>query len=280
MNVSKILAWIRFPRLPIEYYNTQALMKLGNLVGRAMYVDKTMLNASRVKYARVSVEIDLSKPLPAKFRLRRRIYKIEYEGLHNICFECGVYGHGKEQYNKKAEDNYDGKENNTTTDSAIKAIQTSRLEVFKEFGPWMSARKKGRRQPQPQVKQKKEVPVPTGTNPKSKMTGPSIKPSIGNVKSKDVSEGNSYTSGCFDVLKPRESEIGSGSGVENSDKHSEAHLTLDCIAPKLEPSLEASNSKNNYWPLSLRPQSNPNKLKVPTLKTSNFSSFASWPDDK
>lgn len=41
-------------------------------------------SASRGKYARVSLEIVLTKSLLAKFRLKNRIYRIEYEGLHNV----------------------------------------------------------------------------------------------------------------------------------------------------------------------------------------------------
>lgn len=79
-NVSTITAWIRFPGLPIEYYNNQALMKLGALVGKALFVDNTTLNASRGKYARVCVELDLRQSLLAKYRLKNRVYRIEYEG--------------------------------------------------------------------------------------------------------------------------------------------------------------------------------------------------------
>lgn len=96
VKVSKITAWVRFPGIPIEYYNVSALTKLGNLVGKALYVDKTTMNVSRGKYARACVEVDLSKPLLSKFPLKHRIYKIEYEGLHNICFSCGIYGHNQD----------------------------------------------------------------------------------------------------------------------------------------------------------------------------------------
>lgn len=45
-NVSNITAWIRFPVVPIEYYNPQALMKLGPLVSKALFVDRTTIQAS------------------------------------------------------------------------------------------------------------------------------------------------------------------------------------------------------------------------------------------
>lgn len=66
-HVSKVLAWVRFPCIPIEYYNGSMLLKLGNLVGKALYADNTSLTANMGKFAQVCVDIDLSKPLLAKF---------------------------------------------------------------------------------------------------------------------------------------------------------------------------------------------------------------------
>ncbi|QHO03191.1 uncharacterized protein DS421_13g430210 [Arachis hypogaea] len=45
------------------------------------------------KFARLCVELDLSKPLHSKYLVNRRNYHIEYEGLHMICFTCGKFGH-------------------------------------------------------------------------------------------------------------------------------------------------------------------------------------------
>ena len=44
------------------------------------------------------MEIDLLKPLVAKFKMRRRVKRLEYEGLHLIYFDCGLYGHSRESY--------------------------------------------------------------------------------------------------------------------------------------------------------------------------------------
>ncbi|CAN1177308.1 hypothetical protein LINPERHAP2_LOCUS33030 [Linum perenne] len=39
------------------------------------------------------LEIYLHKLLISKYRLHRRVRRIEYEGLHEICFRCGRYDH-------------------------------------------------------------------------------------------------------------------------------------------------------------------------------------------
>ena len=36
------------------------------------------------------------KPLVTKFKLRRKVKKLEYEGFHHVYFDCGLYGHRKE----------------------------------------------------------------------------------------------------------------------------------------------------------------------------------------
>jgi hypothetical protein len=56
-------------------------------------VDKTTLYQERGKYARLCVEVDLTKPLLAMFTIKGRHYKVEYEGLHFLCLNCGIFGH-------------------------------------------------------------------------------------------------------------------------------------------------------------------------------------------
>ncbi|XP_021757939.1 uncharacterized protein LOC110722976 [Chenopodium quinoa] len=56
-------------------------------------VDKTTAQAERGQFTRVSVEIDLSKPLLSKFRLKGNIWRVQYEGIRMVCFNCGKLGH-------------------------------------------------------------------------------------------------------------------------------------------------------------------------------------------
>lgn len=37
--------------------------------------------------------IDLGKPLLANYRMREKEWQIQYEGLHDLRFTCGKYGH-------------------------------------------------------------------------------------------------------------------------------------------------------------------------------------------
>ncbi|KAJ4850622.1 hypothetical protein Tsubulata_022190 [Turnera subulata] len=46
----------------------------------------------------VCMEVDLTKPLFSKFRLRHKIWRIVYEDLSTVCFMCGCYGHSVDNY--------------------------------------------------------------------------------------------------------------------------------------------------------------------------------------
>ena len=92
-TISNLLVWVRIPSLPLEYFEEVFLMKLGAKIGRLIRVDEATSVVSRGRSARLYVELDLSKPLLSKFMLRRRIRRIEYEGMHMVCFGCGLFGH-------------------------------------------------------------------------------------------------------------------------------------------------------------------------------------------
>ncbi|KAL0313677.1 UNVERIFIED_CONTAM: hypothetical protein Scaly_2911500 [Sesamum calycinum] len=68
---------------------------------RAVKVDETTMAASRGRYARVCVEVDLTKPLVSMITLLGFAQAVEYEGLHQICFDCGKYGQKKISAQKK-----------------------------------------------------------------------------------------------------------------------------------------------------------------------------------
>lgn len=85
--------WVRFPVLPVECYSARWLKQAGNHIGRTVKVDFATLLASRGQFARVCVEVDLDKPLMAGYVMRWDYYRLQYEGLHDLCFGCGRYGH-------------------------------------------------------------------------------------------------------------------------------------------------------------------------------------------
>lgn len=92
-KIDSLLVWVCFPILPVEYFNENWLVCAGNKIGRTVKVDRTTLSASRCKFARVCVEVDLQKLLKSGYELRGRLWLVQYEGLHELCFACGRYDH-------------------------------------------------------------------------------------------------------------------------------------------------------------------------------------------
>lgn len=92
-TVRRIAVWLRIPELPLELYNDKFLWRLGSTIGCMLKIDHLTSIHSRGKFARICVEVDLSKKLVPKVMVRGELLNVEYEGLHAICFSCGMYGH-------------------------------------------------------------------------------------------------------------------------------------------------------------------------------------------
>lgn len=88
-TISHIDQWIRIPRLPWEYWTLDTLTELLKIVGRVIRVDQNTLLRLKGKFARVCVNLDISKPLPGSLLVSAhgRFLKVPliYEGLHEVC---------------------------------------------------------------------------------------------------------------------------------------------------------------------------------------------------
>ncbi|CAN1193024.1 hypothetical protein LINPERHAP2_LOCUS41831 [Linum perenne] len=88
-QVNPTRVWVRLPGLPLENFDVGILTLVGNRIVKTVRVDSIILFGTRGNYARLCVEVDLQQPLISKYRLHRRVRRIEYEGLHEIYFHCG-----------------------------------------------------------------------------------------------------------------------------------------------------------------------------------------------
>lgn len=129
---------------------------------------------SRGKFARICVELDLQRELVPSFTVFGREFKLEYEGLHLICFGCGKYGHRKEACTDVVHQNHPENSHNTDPPASSPAMNVGAVSATKTqaeirvrvnennatsstqaqpsedsrdpcFGPWMIAKKQGRR---------------------------------------------------------------------------------------------------------------------------------------
>ncbi|CAN1135057.1 hypothetical protein LINPERHAP2_LOCUS8635 [Linum perenne] len=148
--IKSILTWVRLPKLPIQYFNSMAVHRIGNFIGKAVRLDLAMLEGSRCRYARVCVELDLTKPLLGTYMIEDRVLKIEYESLENVCFDCGLYGHKKGTCPPPP--------SQFEEESAIQMTKEPKMQKEQELtGEWMTVQRRNR---------KKSAKVP---NPQSHM---------------------------------------------------------------------------------------------------------------
>ncbi|XP_019170572.1 PREDICTED: uncharacterized protein LOC109166143 [Ipomoea nil] len=159
-KTQKICVWVRLPDIPIEYFDEETLIKLGDKIGKTIKIDDMTCLESRGKFARICVEIDITKQLLAKFTIEDEEYPIEYEGIHLICFKCGKYGHKfdscgqdvQQQPKPSTESMEDDSPKEKTDDNPQKPVEnlqenTTKAHLKDRFGPWMLVSRKDRRPP-------------------------------------------------------------------------------------------------------------------------------------
>lgn len=92
-SINKTMVWIRFPGLNLVYYDETILLALASAIGKPVKVDINPKDVRRGRFARVCIEVNLTKPVVGRVWLKDLWYHVEYEGLHRICGTCGCYGH-------------------------------------------------------------------------------------------------------------------------------------------------------------------------------------------
>ncbi|CAL1392335.1 unnamed protein product [Linum trigynum] len=151
-TITKASVWVRLLRLPLAYFDEEILQGIGDRIGRVEKIDYNTANGSRGNYARICVEIDLRKRLVSKYRIKRRVRRVEYEGLHTVCFGCGCYGHFEYSCPLVHPPEATPEEKTKATQETHQE-QKIRPEILEDFGPWMLATR-AKRRPRQQSNQK------------------------------------------------------------------------------------------------------------------------------
>ncbi|XP_028803258.1 uncharacterized protein LOC114758373 [Neltuma alba] len=150
-KVSKIAAWVRIPKFPVDYYDQGILYVVGNQIGRVLKVDRNTLRQAKGRFARLCVELDLNTPLLPSILINGKEKKIVYEGLHFICFTCGKYGHDSEHCLNRKMSNVEvhsqpAASNPEVSKAAVVDKEPSSSTSLQTYGEWMVAPR--RRRPQ------------------------------------------------------------------------------------------------------------------------------------
>lgn len=76
-KIHKTMIWVRFPELALMYYDDNLLMALDLVMGRSIKIDMNTSLATRGRFARVCIELDLNKSLVGQFTLDGKNFKVE-----------------------------------------------------------------------------------------------------------------------------------------------------------------------------------------------------------
>ena len=87
--MSSIAVWIRLNGLPIEYYNAEALYLIRKAIGNVLRVDTHTTLEARGKFARLCIQVDVTKPLVAAIKIGKLEQPVCYEGIQKLCFDYG-----------------------------------------------------------------------------------------------------------------------------------------------------------------------------------------------
>lgn len=95
--IKSIIVWIRLPSLPLELWGEFILRKLLKQVGYVIKIDPDSEDVYKGRFARVCVEVDISKALKMEIKYKRgnsiKSALIDYENLTDICYGCGQQDH-------------------------------------------------------------------------------------------------------------------------------------------------------------------------------------------
>ncbi|XP_038998451.1 protein RST1-like [Hibiscus syriacus] len=99
-------------------------------------MDYNTTAGERGRFARLAVTVDLNKPLLPFISIDSFVQAIKYEGLENICFHCGVYGHSQNLCGFRQQSGME-----KSAESSEGQVQMPNESGCKEdlFGPWMVA---------------------------------------------------------------------------------------------------------------------------------------------
>ncbi|XP_031108685.1 uncharacterized protein LOC116013176 [Ipomoea triloba] len=146
-KISKMAVWVRLPDLHVEYFREDVVKLILMNVGKPLKLGRLTTSVAKGRFARAAVEIDVDKPLVSEIWVRNSIQTVEYEGLHVVCFGCGVVGHREQACpvnNPKAPEtsdmdlneangpNAEPQQTATTPSSSEGTTQRSR-----KYGTWM-----------------------------------------------------------------------------------------------------------------------------------------------
>ncbi|KAH0661616.1 hypothetical protein KY284_026547 [Solanum tuberosum] len=96
--LTTIPLWIKLPNLPLNCWNSVLLSKIGSSLGNPLYADECTTQTSRISFARILIEMDITRILPIVIKIKDpkgRVLEqqVRYEWKPIFCQKCFQVGH-------------------------------------------------------------------------------------------------------------------------------------------------------------------------------------------
>ncbi|XP_015164056.1 uncharacterized protein [Solanum tuberosum] len=84
--------WVKFPNLPLNCWNAVVLSKIESSLGKSLYADECTSQVNRISFARILVEMDITRPLRKMIKmydpkgkvLEQQVWYLEFEANHGL----------------------------------------------------------------------------------------------------------------------------------------------------------------------------------------------------
>ncbi|XP_019256265.1 PREDICTED: uncharacterized protein LOC109234651 [Nicotiana attenuata] len=98
--------WVKFPNLPLSCWGMKALSKICSGLGTPVYADECTTNIARISYARVLIEMDITRTLPKSIVVqdpKGGVFeqKVQYDWQPEYCTTCLQIGHNCKNKNEQ-----------------------------------------------------------------------------------------------------------------------------------------------------------------------------------
>ncbi|KAK4714104.1 hypothetical protein R3W88_020011 [Solanum pinnatisectum] len=95
---TKIPFWVKFSKLPMSCWGKGSLSQISSVIGVSIYADECTAKQTRISYARMLIEVNVTKPLPEKIVVmdptgNKFEQEVFYDWKPKFCPKCSMVGH-------------------------------------------------------------------------------------------------------------------------------------------------------------------------------------------
>ncbi|KAG5583273.1 hypothetical protein H5410_053900 [Solanum commersonii] len=95
---TEIPLWVKFPKLPLNCWSGNSLSRIASQAGTPIYADECTAKQTRISFARMLIEVNLTKPLPHDIAVmdpNGRVFTqaVEYDWKSLFYDKCQTIGH-------------------------------------------------------------------------------------------------------------------------------------------------------------------------------------------